>query len=82
MPVRPQGAKNGAVFAIMVNLNADNECRGTIFIGLVICHGLKSGAKPVCAVSRDKHNRTKKLVTVQKFESGSMSVSGFKITCI
>ena len=39
--IRPQGARNGAIFAIMVDLNADYECRGTISIGLVICHGDK-----------------------------------------
>ncbi len=64
----------------MVDLNADYECRGTIFIGLAICHGIKTWSKPTCAVSRDKHGRTKELVTVQMFERGSMSVSGFKIT--
>ena len=43
VPVRPQGAKNGAIFAIMVDLNADVRNRGTNFIGLGICHGDKLG---------------------------------------
>ena len=41
--IRLQGAKNGAIFAIMVDLNADYECRGTNFIGVMICHGDKLG---------------------------------------
>ena len=43
VPVRPQGAKNGAIFAIMVDLNADVRNRGTNFMGLGICHGEKLG---------------------------------------
>ena len=39
--IRPQGAKNGAIFAIMVDLNADVRNRGTNFIALWICHGEK-----------------------------------------
>ena len=39
VPVRPQGAKNGAIFAIMVDLNAEVRNRGTNIIGEVICHG-------------------------------------------
>jgi hypothetical protein len=80
VPVRPQGARNGAVFAIMVDLNSDMRNRGTIFIGLVICHGRKTWSKLVCAVSRDKHGRTKGFVTAQKLVSGQMSVSRFKAT--
>ena len=37
--IRPQGAKNGAIFAIMVDLNADVRNRGTNTIAEVICHG-------------------------------------------
>jgi hypothetical protein len=51
VPVRPQGAKNGAIFAIMVQLNADYECRGTNFIGLVICHGRNSIEAALCSVA-------------------------------
>jgi hypothetical protein len=80
VPVRPQGAKNGAIFAIMVHLNADYECRGIIFIGLVICPGVETWSKPPGAVSRDKHCRTCGLVPLQKLESVTMSVSGFKAT--
>ena len=58
VPVRPKEAKHGAIFAIMVDLNADYECRGTIFIGLIICPGVETGSKSPGAVSRDKHGRT------------------------
>ena len=37
--IRPQGAKNGAIFAIMVEFNADVRNRGTNTIAEVICHG-------------------------------------------
>ena len=43
VPIRLQGAKNGAIFAIMVDLNADVRNRGTNFMGLVICHSDKLG---------------------------------------
>ena len=39
VPVRPKGAKNGAIFAIMVDINADVRNRGTNTIAEVICHG-------------------------------------------
>ena len=39
VPVRPQGARNGAIFAIMVDVNADVRNRGTNTIAEVICHG-------------------------------------------
>jgi hypothetical protein len=43
VPVRPQEAKRGAVFAIMVQLSAEVRNRGTNIIGEVICHGDKLG---------------------------------------
>ena len=62
--IRPQEARHGAIFAIMVDLNADYECRGTNFIELVICRGLETLSKPPGAVSRYKHCRTYGSVTV------------------
>ena len=64
MPVRPQGAKNGAIFAIMVDLNADVRNRGTNTIAEVICHGEKFESKSPGAVSRYKQGRNKEFVTV------------------
>jgi hypothetical protein len=39
--IRPQEAKRGAVFAIMVQSNSGYVLRGTNFIALLICHGDK-----------------------------------------
>ena len=39
VPIRPQGAKNGAIFAIMVEFYVDVRKRGTNTIAEVICHG-------------------------------------------
>ena len=77
VPVRPQGARNGAIFAIMVDLNADYECRGTILIVLVICPGVETWSKPPGAVSRykapaDTINNSRYRI----FGSGQMRVSG------
>ncbi len=59
MPIRPKGARHGAVFALMVHFFADYECRGTNLIAKVICPGIEVGSKPTSAVSRYKLNRTK-----------------------
>ena len=39
--IRPKGTRHGAIFAIMVELNAQGCNRGTNTIAEVICHGEK-----------------------------------------
>ena len=76
--IRPQEAKRGAVFAIMVQSFASWRNRGTSFMATTIDSLCRSLVEGTGAVSRYNFDRSQKLLMIHKSGSVQMRGSGYK----